>query len=207
MAADSPSRLSLGLRVIASILWPPSAPLGIDSVKATRVWWAVACAASAIPITAALHNIVFWRPSCMLNPFGGEYTPSVVIAWLSRDPSLPWAIVLAALAWHLGNVHHVVKLLMAPVFASLLPLSVWIWDIPFSGRVIHYHFHDGRVLLAPGLPLSSRYFYGLGVVMYSGCLVWILRKYRRVERAAVGGGTPPVLEGLPSLRRNQGTNG
>lgn len=152
--------------VLKAILWPPLAPLGHDSGRSGREWWRAVCIASVIPIAAILHNRVFWTSTCMLNPFGADYTPSVVHDWLLRDPSLPWAIVLCVLAWSVGRIYPSIKLLVAPIFASFLPLSVWLWDIPFTGRYICHHFHDNRVQFAPGMPLSSKDFYALGALLY-----------------------------------------
>jgi hypothetical protein len=115
----------------------------------------------------------------MLNPFGADYTPHVVWVWLSRDPSLPCAVVIATLVWFIGKRIAAVKILVAPVFSSFLPLSLWIWDIPFTGRFICRHFHDGRLIFPGGIPISARYFYALGLLLY---LVFTLAAFARKGR-------------------------
>lgn len=82
--------------------------------------WKVACFLSIFNFAAILHHAVFWRPTCMLNPFGPDYTPEVVIHWLSRDPALPWAILIAILIYHMGSKIELVKIGMY----SFLPLTI-----------------------------------------------------------------------------------
>src|SRR5437660_975028 len=142
MAYSPTSESNTPTRVLRAILWPPSAPLPHDTNGIDKEWWRIACIVSVIPIAAILHHRIFWKSTCILRPFGGDYTPSVVHDWLLRDPSLPWAMVLCVLAWSVGRRFSVIKLLVAPLFLSFLPLSIWLWDIPFSGRYICRHFHD-----------------------------------------------------------------
>jgi len=140
------------------------------------VWWRAVCIATVIPLTAVLHNRIFLTSTCMIHPFGDEYTFPVVRAWLSGDPSLPWAIILAGVAWNLGRFRPWLKLLVAPVFASFLPVSLWVWDIPFTGRYICYHFHDNEFQVAAGVPLTSAHVYALSLLLYLLFVAVILRK-------------------------------
>jgi hypothetical protein len=78
--------------ILIPIFWPVIAP--IDSSKeTTRTWWMIACTLSIIPVTAIFHHLLFYRPTCILNPFGPDYDLHTMLVWLSRDPSLPWAIL------------------------------------------------------------------------------------------------------------------
>jgi hypothetical protein len=179
MASSSTTWLNRAASVVEAILWPPLAPLGKDSGRLGRDWWGVACFASVIPIAAILHHRIFWKPTCMLNPFGADYTPTIVHSWLLRDPSLPWAIVLAGLAWSLGRAYSPLKYLVAPTFSAFLPLSLWLWDIPFSGRFICHHFHDNRFQLARGVPLVTKDIYAFCALLYLVYVEMLIRKHRR----------------------------
>lgn len=169
------------LRAISQVFWPPAAPWDAPPESAAT-WWAAACALCVIPFTAVLHHAVFCRPTCMMNNFGPDYTPRVVWAWLSRDPSLPWAVLLALASHRIGRRLPGFKVLIAPVFLSFLPLSLWVWDIPFTGRTICHHFHDRRVLLAAGMPLKSSHFYLIGIILYLAFLAHLMRRRGRADR-------------------------
>lgn len=102
----------------------------------------------------------------MLNNFGPDYTLPVTATWLYRDPSLPWAMIVMVTTYVIGNRVSGIKHLVAPIFLSFLPLSIWLWDIPFSGRIICANFHGGQVSIAEGLTLSTKHFYALGATLY-----------------------------------------
>lgn len=163
---------------VLQVLWPPIAPTK-GPADSSSTWWIAICIATVIPTVAVLHHLIFYRPTCLLNPFGPDYYLPVIAAWLSRDPSLPWAIVAMVCTYFIGNTIFWVRVLVAPVFLSFLPLSIWIWDIPFSGRFICTHFHDGRVVLAQGFHLTTRYFYALGLVLYLGFIAYNI--FRRIK--------------------------
>src|SRR5688500_19641679 len=100
------------LRAVVGVLWPPAAPADRRD-RAGRLWWALCCAANVIPLTAALHHAVFFRPSCILNPadYGGaDYTWPVIRGWLAHDPSLPAAVGLTVVDQKniILNVNHLV---------------------------------------------------------------------------------------------------
>src|SRR5688572_13472762 len=108
------------LRAVVGVLWPPAAPADRRD-RAGRLWWALCCAANVIPLTAALHHAVFFRPSCILNPsdYGGnDYTWPVIRGWLAHDPSLPAAVGLTVVAFLIGTKLRWVRLLGAPFFLS-----------------------------------------------------------------------------------------
>jgi len=115
---------------------------------------------------------------CMLNTIGDDYTPAVIALWLRRDPSLPWAIVIAACAYLAGRRSEKVRLLLAPVFISSLPLSLWIWDIPFTSRYICDTAHDDNILTIAGLPVSTEAVYLLSAAMYLLLLLVIVVRKR-----------------------------
>ena len=146
--------------------------------------WGALCVFLVIPFGAMLHNALFYYPTCMLKPFGEDYyIGSVFFKWLSRDPSLPWAIVVALCVYHFGKRYQKIKIFAAPIFISFLPLSLWIWDIPFTGRFICDYFHDSKVLLFGDYPLKSRYFYIIGIITYISFLVHLTHKLTRRKYA------------------------
>ncbi len=109
--------------------------------------WRIVCILCFFPLAALLHHGIFYRPTCMLNPFGADYYGSVIWQWLSRDPSVPWAIIFAMGVYFLGNAYKKLRVLFYPIPFAFLPLTLWIWDIPFTGRWICQNFNDGRFLL------------------------------------------------------------
>ncbi|MGD9648344.1 MAG: hypothetical protein AB7U73_21720 [Pirellulales bacterium] len=156
--------------VLRGIVWPPAAPVGNEALG-QRAWWRTNSLLLVIPFTAAFHHAIFYRPTCMLNSFrpGGEqatdYTAEATWLWLTGDPSLYLGIVAAVLVWVAGRRTGWVRRLAAPVFVSFLPLSVWIWDIPGSGRWICHTCHDGRLSLV-GHVIRSRDLYLAGIAAY-----------------------------------------
>ena len=126
------------------------------------------------PSTAALHNIFFWRPTCMLRPFGLDYDLHTIGAWLAGDPSPRWALLLNGAVYLLGRRMLFIQTLSAPISIAFLPLSGWIWDIPFSDRAICRHFHDLRLTVG-AYPVHSRHVYLLGLLLYFVLLSLIVR--------------------------------
>jgi hypothetical protein len=166
------------LSAFAAVLLPFKAPSSSPTTDAAaRLWWKVVCVLSVLPIAALLHWGVFHRPTCMLNNFGHEYTPAVIWAWLSRDPALPWAMVMMAAAYHIGMRRSLVRALIAPGFAAGLLFTLWIWDVPFSGRVVCGHFHDNEFMLAAGVPLRSVHVLGVCTALYGSSMLWVLPRF------------------------------
>lgn len=160
--------MSSAIAVVRGILWPPAAPIAAAD-RASRAWWGTLCVLLVIPFTAVLHHAVFFRPTCMLNHFNAtDYNLEGLRLWLSGDPSLYVALVVAVLVWFAGRRLEFVRLLAAPFWVSFLPFSIWIWDIPGSGRLICKLCHDGRVVL-PLLDLTvrTRHLYLAGIVAYA----------------------------------------
>ncbi len=174
------------LQVLAQVVWPPIARLHHHSngTHSSDRWWLATCIATAVPVTAALHHLLFYRPSCMLNPFGPDYTLPIVWTWLSRDPSLPWAIISLITTYAIGKKRPWIKVFIAPIFLSFLPLSLWIWDVPFSGRMICANFHEGRVMISKGLVLRTKHFYAIGIVLYLVLIAYAIRNKRQSANKA-----------------------
>ena len=164
---------------LAQVFWPPLSPVPTASsqINDYRRWWRLLCVLTTIPITAVLHHAIFFRSQCMLNPFfATDYTSASILIWLSRDPSLPWAAVAAMTIYYLGTRHSFLRVCIAPVFVSFLPLSLWIWDVPFTGRFICHHLHDEKILLMSGIPLRSWFFYLLGAILYVVFAIYLLHR-------------------------------
>jgi hypothetical protein len=103
--------------------------------------------ASFFPLTAVFHHAVFYQPTCMLNDFGADYTAAVVMAWLSLDPS-PYAALVGALVGFVLAMHYpVLRLAIVALLITTIPLTLWIWDIPFTGRIVCKLGHDGRSMI------------------------------------------------------------
>jgi hypothetical protein len=166
------------LTLFKEIFWPPIAPVGLAASKESRLYWIILCSLSVIPLTAILHHALFYSHTCILDPFGPEYTPAVVHKWLSRDPSLPWSICIMAFAFYIGSHYPWFKILVSPAFVSFLPLSLWVWDIPYTERYICRHFHGGRLKIFGDIPLTRRYFYIFGLLVYLVFVIYLLRKHR-----------------------------
>lgn len=130
--------------------------------------WPLLAGLLVFPFTAILHHLVFYRPTCILNPFGADYTPRVVVAWLRNDPSLIWASAAAITVYMIGQSAPRVRPWIAHAAGAFLigflPLTIWIWDIPGTGRTICYHFHDGRA------GIHTRHLYLLGAAVFCGVL-------------------------------------
>lgn len=134
-------------------------------------WWRTICLLSILPVAAAFHNVVLpaSRSTCMLNPLHvPDWSLDMMYLWLSMDPSLLLAMVVMASVYTVGLHVGLMRALVAPGFICSLMYSLWIWDIPFTGRVICHTIHDNRVMLWEGQPLNSRV-----VILASGALYLI----------------------------------
>jgi len=152
--------------MLSGIRFPPTSP-----------WisrhWRLICGLNVFPLTAAFHNPVFYRPTCMLNNFGLEYDLPTIGAWLARDPSLPWALFVSLCVYLTGLRIPLIQTLAAPVSLAFLPLTIWIWDIPFTGRIVCHSFHDSKLVIG-GSPVHTRHLYELSLVLYVVLLAFLV---------------------------------
>jgi len=122
------------------------------------------------PFTAILHHAFFYHPTCMLNNFGPDYTLSVVAHWLHSDPS-PYLGLLGAMGTVALAMYSPILGDAALAFAiATIPLSLWIWDIPFTGRIICRLGHDGR------LPVNTLDLYILAAISFGPIWYWLWRR-------------------------------
>jgi hypothetical protein len=130
-----------------------------------------------LPLTAILHHAVFYRPTCVWNPFLGR-----TLLWLARDPSLPWAILLVvALRVAIGEA------VARRFFLATLPLTVWLWDVPFSGRWVHRTMHDGHAVIG-GAVVHTHHVYALCALLFAASSApAMVRRMRNVKKAAPEG--------------------
>jgi hypothetical protein len=121
------------------------------------------------PLTAILHHAFFYHPTCILNNFGADYTLDVVARWLRADPS-PYVGLLGAMGTFALALYSPLLRIAALAFAiATIPLSIWIWDIPFTGRIICHLAHDGRA------PVNSFDFYIVAVIAFGPIWYWLWR--------------------------------
>lgn len=104
----------------------------------------------------------------MLNQVGQDYNLQTIRAIALHDASLPWAILCMIAVYQLGKGAPWIRRIVVPAFAASIPLTVWLWDIPFTRGIVHRHFHDGQFLIAPGIPLNTLWIYGMCLAMYVG---------------------------------------
>lgn len=126
-----------------------------------------------LPLTAVLHHAVFYRPRCIFTPIDD------VRLWLLRDPSLPYAVLVVLALWRL-----VPEDLARRFFLAFLPLAVWLWDIPFTGRFVHRTMHDGRLQVG-GVIVHTHHVYALCALLFAGSFIprWFVRVPVRPTRA------------------------
>lgn len=143
-------------------------------------WWAPVLATLAL--TAILHHSLFFRPQCLLNPFDvQDYTLTAFRRWLAADPSLPWALTGVSLALLWRPRWPWLGVALTTFGLAFVPLTVWIWDLPGTGRWVCTVAHDGR------LGLYSRHLYLLGMVLWLG-LLWGVRRTTALQ----GNSRPPA---------------
>jgi hypothetical protein len=169
--------MSLAVRraseIAKAILCPSSTSAFVVIARNDRYYWVAYNALLVIPFTAILHHVVFFPPTCIFNAFGIAYSFSALAVFFHNDPSLAYAIILCIIHYQLGKSRSWLRLLSAPGFVSLLPLSIWLWDIPFSNSFICTHFHDGGLVISDCV-IRTRYFYVLAGIIYmliSGMMV------------------------------------
>jgi len=137
-------------------------------------------ALAVVPITAVLHNRVFFRGMCMLNRIGPDYTLPTIKFWLWLDPSLPIAIGWAAVILVAGMQWAWVRSSVSLSVIATIPLTLWVWDIPFTGRSICHAFHDGRLKFG-SMTVTSAWLYILSGILF---VLLLMRKRAIVAREA-----------------------
>jgi phosphatidylglycerophosphate synthase len=138
--------------------------------------WGLVSALTFFPIAAILHHAIFFAPQCMLNPFGRDYFADVVWLWLRSDPS-PWLGALIAIGvYFLGKRYRAVQLGALAFLLAFVPLSLWVWDIPMTGRIICGHLHDNRTAI------RGRHLYLLGAAVWILIFMTLRRRQSTVEK-------------------------
>jgi hypothetical protein len=160
------------------VLWP----IGKRGGKTVQSWF-TACTLLVIPVTAISHHLLFQPHGCMLQNHGQDYNLQSVRHLFLHDPSLPWAIAAMVLLYHLGKKSSVLRTAAFPAFTASLPISLWLWDIPFSRRMICRHFHDGRMGLGRGFLTDTRLVYGFCLLLYLAFQAILFFKRRRTRMA------------------------
>jgi hypothetical protein len=138
-----------------------------------------------LPITAVLHHLVFFRGMCMLNKIGDDYTLTTVRRWLSIDPSLPLGIAIALVILVAGLYWKWVRTLAAPGVIATIPLVLWVWDIPFTGRIICDSFHDGRLRIGDSTVVTTAWVYIASAIVYVLLLLYRERKSPAINPATM----------------------
>jgi len=133
--------------------------------------WLRTCRLLVVPYTAVLHHALFFPGTCLWVPF--EATPhrtTDLRRFVREDGSLVWSIALAAATYRLGQRRPKVQRLFGPLVTGLLPLSLWIWDVPFSERAMCRYLHDGKLSIK-GCPVRTAHIYSLSAILYMVLLV------------------------------------
>lgn len=176
------------MRSLLAVAWPLLAPVEEPTLHPpARRWWAWVCILSFFPVAAAFHNRLWWRPTCMLNSFGVDYTDwGTFKMWLSQDSSPSSAALLMLLVYFFGRRRWALRALVAPVVLTGAPLALWLWDIPGTSRWICLHLHDNRLLLWPGQPLTTKVLTVVAVLTYTPLAILSLRRFRPAKQALPG---------------------
>jgi hypothetical protein len=134
----------------------------------SRGRWLAQSLALFIPFAAILHNTIFFRPTCMLKPFGLEYDAETVAKLVRQDPSVALAAVAAVCVCVAGLKlpWPIVRAWVPGFLIGFAPLSLWIWDVPFAGRPVCRLWHDERLVLPLLGPVHSRHLYILGLALF-----------------------------------------
>ena len=102
----------------------------------------------------------------MLNKIGDDYTLATIRRWLSIDPSLPLGTAIALLVLLAGLHWKSIRSFVAPAVVATIPLTLWVWDIPFTGRIICDSFHDGRLRIGDSTVVTTGWMYIASAIAY-----------------------------------------
>ena len=139
---------------------------GLSTRRNVDWGWILICAVAFFPIAATLHHGFFWASTCMLNPFGPDYSLETVAHWLTNDPSPTVAAIMVVTLGIWGRSFRILRTILAVFILAFLPLTLYVWDIPGTGRWICENFHDLKFALPGGLPLRGRHLYFLGAALF-----------------------------------------
>jgi len=92
------------------------------------------------------------------------------------DLSLPIASILVLIIYYIGRKYNFIQKLIYPVPFSFLIYSLYVWDIPFTQRIICREFHDGRCVLFGGLVLKGSHILFCSLFVYFITIFLILAK-------------------------------
>lgn len=112
----------------------------------------------------------------MLNRIGPDYDLHTIGLWLSRDPSLPLGIVIALIVYFAGKKFGFLRTITAIGVVASVPLVVWVWDIPFTHRIVCSSFHDSKLRLPDGTIVTSLWIYVLSAILFVALMIF---RYRR----------------------------
>jgi hypothetical protein len=68
---------------------------------------------------------------------------------------------------------------------ATIPLSLWIWDIPFTGRIICRLGHDGRS------PVNTHDLYIFAAIAFAPIWYWLWRRSTLVPAGTAGAWSRP----------------
>jgi len=137
--------------------------------------WLFVSLASILPLTAVLHHAVFCPYTCILQPLTTtDYSSPVMIRWLRSDPAPTIALVIASGMFIIGRLSERVHLPVVALLVVTAPLTLWIWDVPFTSRVVCRFLHDGRA------GVHTRHLYLTAAFAWAPTLVLLRRIRRRV---------------------------
>jgi len=138
--------------------------------------WRRTCALLVLPGAAVLHHALFFPRTCMWVPFEGDDSRAADVRRLvCEDGSLSWAIALAAGTYRLGEWRPGMRRLFTPLVPGLLPVTLWLWDLPFTRRALCEHLHDGKLTVS-GHSVRTAHVYVLSAGLYVALLA---RGWRR----------------------------
>lgn len=122
---------------------------------------------SFFPLTAVFHHAIFYQPTCILNNFGPDYTFEVLAIWLKADPSPYVALILALAVFVVVMYYPALRVALLAFIIATIPLSIWIWDIPFTGRIVCMWGHDGRSII------NSQDLYIFAAIAFAPIWYWL----------------------------------
>jgi hypothetical protein len=141
--------------------------------------WTVASLTTILPLTAILHHAVSYPYTCILQPLTTtDYSGAVIGRWLRSDPAPAIALMMAIGILVVGWLTERIRLPVVAFLIATAPLTLWLWDIPLTGRVICRLLHDGRA------GLHTRHLYLAAAAAWWPTLAVLQRVRSRTPAAA-----------------------